>query len=137
MWPTCSPTSTPFLVVGPNHAGDDLYRFDDKPKSKGERLARQVVGSVNYRTGSVGGIGGSRIGRDLVDAAHLWLNYQIEHHLFPDIPMLKYQQYQTRIREICERHRLPYIQQSVFRRFAKMAQNFVGNTKMRRYPATG
>jgi hypothetical protein len=27
---------------------------------------------------------------NLNDFAHLWLNYQIEHHLWPDLPMLKY-----------------------------------------------
>lgn len=124
-----------FLVVGPNHAGDDLYRFHDKPASKAERMVRQVLGTVNYRTGSDGGFFKSKIGRDVVDMAHLFLNYQIEHHLFPDLPMLKYQQFQPRIREICERHGLPYIQQSVFRRFAKMARNFIGDTKMMTYPS--
>ncbi len=113
-----------FLVVGPNHAGDDLYRFEDKPSTKGERLVRQVLGTTNFSTGG-----------DLVDCAHLWLNYQIEHHLFPDLPMLQYQRIQPKVKAICERHGLPYVQQSVFRRFAKMAQNFVGNTKMRIYPS--
>jgi fatty acid desaturase len=122
-----------YLVVGPNHAGDDLYRFDDKPASKAERLVRQVLGTVNYRVGSEGGLFGTRVGRDLVDMAHLWLNYQIEHHIYPDLPMLSYQRFQPRIREVCERHGLPYVQQSVFARFAKMARNFIGDTKMKRY----
>lgn len=124
-----------YLVVGPNHAGDDLYRFEDKPKSKAERLMRQVLGTVNYRVGSEGGFFGTRVGRDVLDMAHLWLNYQIEHHLYPDLPMLKYQEFQPRIREICERHGLPYVQDSVFVRFAKMARNFLGDTKMKVYPS--
>jgi len=110
-----------FFVVGPNHTGDDLYRFDDRPESKDEYLARQVLGSVNYRTGG-----------DLNDYAHLWLNYQIEHHLFPDIPMLKYQQVQPRVRALCEKYGLPYVQQPVWTRFRKMADVFVGNTRMLR-----
>jgi fatty acid desaturase len=122
-----------FLVVGPNHAGDDLYRFHDKPRSKAERLVRQVLGTVNYRTGSDGGFWGTRLGRDVIDMGHLWLNYQIEHHLYPDLPMLKYQEYQPQIRAICERYGLPYVQESVFKRFVKMAKNFVGDTKMRSY----
>ena len=123
-----------YLVVGPNHAGDDLYRFHDKPEGKAERLVRQVLGTVNYRLGSEGGLFGTRVGRDVLDMAHLWLNYQIEHHLYPDLPMLKYQQFQPRIREICERHGLPYVQESVFKRFARMSRNFIGDTKMKTYP---
>lgn len=109
-----------FLVVGPNHAGADLWRFDSRPKGKAEWLARQVWGSTNYATGN-----------DLVDFAHLWLNYQIEHHLFPDMPMLKYQQFHPQVRAICEKHGLPYVQESVFTRFRKMADIFVGDASMK------
>lgn len=110
-----------FLVVGPNHAGEDLWRFDDRAANKAEYYARQAWGSTNYATGS-----------DVVDFAHLWLNYQIEHHLFPDMPMLKYQQMQPRVKELCERYGLPYVQESVFTRFRKMADIFTGKAVMKR-----
>ena len=108
-----------FFVVGPNHTGDDIYRFNSKPKNKAERFLRQVIGSVNYRTG-----------KDLNDYAHLWLNYQIEHHIYPDIPMLKYQQFQPKIKAMCEKHGVPYIQESVFTRFRKMSDVVVGKATM-------
>ena len=110
-----------FLVVGPNHSGDDLYRFDDRPTSRAEHALRQVLGSTNYRTGG-----------DLVDYAHLFLNYQIEHHLFPDVPMRQYQKVQPKVRAICEKHGIPYVEQSVFSRAKKMLDIAVGKTKMRR-----
>ncbi|MBL8604742.1 MAG: fatty acid desaturase [Myxococcales bacterium] len=115
-----------FFVVGPNHTGDDLYRFDDRPQSKDEYLARQIIGSVNYRTGG-----------DLNDYAHLWLNYQIEHHVFPDIPMLKYRQVQPKVRALCEKYGLPYVQAPVWQRFRKMAEVFVGSQTMRRMTRVG
>ncbi len=114
-----------FLVVGPNHAGDDLHRFEDRPASKGEHLARQVLGSTNYTTGGDG-----------CDYAHLWLNYQVEHHLFPDMPMLQYRKVQPKVKALCEKYGLPYVQESVFRRFAKMAEVFVGRKTMRRDAAS-
>ncbi len=110
-----------FLVVGPNHAGEDLHRFSTRPTSKGEYYARQVLGSTNFATGG-----------DLVDFAHLWLNYQIEHHLFPDVPMLQYRKVQPKVKALCAKYGLPYVQESVFRRFAKMASIFVGKAAMRR-----
>lgn len=108
-----------FFVVGPNHSGDDVYRFEGSPKSRGEFYVRQVAGSVNYRTGG-----------DVCDFAHLWLNYQIEHHLFPDIPMLACRRIQPRVKEICERFGVPYLQEPVTLRFAKMSRVFVGKASM-------
>ncbi len=111
-----------FVVVGPNHTGEDLYRFDDKPASKGEAMLRQVLGSVNYPTGT-----------ERLDYAHLWLNYQIEHHLFPDVPMLQYRALAPKVRELCAKHGLPYVQESVFERLRKMLSIAVGKTSMQRF----
>jgi fatty acid desaturase len=81
-----------FCVVGPNHTGEDLYRFDAKPRSKGEAMLWQIVGSTNFALGS-----------DLVDYGHLWLNYQIEHHIWPDLPMLRYREVQPKVKALCEK----------------------------------
>jgi fatty acid desaturase len=109
-----------FFVIGPNHAGEDLYRFDGPPASRAEGYLRQVVGSANYATGT-----------DTIDFAHLWLNYQIEHHVFPDLPMLKYREVQPRLKALCERHGVPYVQESVVRRAGKMIDIFLGKAKMK------
>jgi fatty acid desaturase len=109
-----------FAVVGPNHTGDDLYRFEDRPASRGEHAIRQIIASVNYPTGGDG-----------LDFAHLWLNYQIEHHIWPDIPMRQYQVMQPKVRALCEKYGIPYVQESVFARVKKMVDVVVGNTSMR------
>ncbi|RKG50562.1 fatty acid desaturase [Corallococcus sp. AB011P] len=110
-----------FFVVGPNHTGEDLYRFDSAPANKAERMVQQVVGSANYRTGG-----------DLNDYAHLWLNYQIEHHLWPDLPMLKYREAQPHVRALCEKYGIPYVQESVWTRARKMVDVVVGKASMKR-----
>jgi fatty acid desaturase len=110
-----------FLVVGPNHTGEDLYRFDSSPANKGERYVQQVLGSANYATGG-----------ELNDYAHLWLNYQIEHHLFPDLPMLKYREVQPHVRALCEKHGIPYVQESVWTRARKMVEVVLGLRSMKR-----
>lgn len=110
-----------FLVVGPNHTGEDLYRFDSSPEGRGERYLQQVIGSANYRTGG-----------DLNDYLHLWLNYQIEHHLFPDLSMLQYQRVQPKVRALCEKYGIPYVQESVWTRVRKMVDVVVGKSSMRR-----
>jgi len=114
-----------FLVVGPNHTGDDLYRFEDPPASRAEHYFRQVIGSTNYR-----------VGGDVTDYLHLWLNYQIEHHLFPDIPMLRYREVQPKVKALCEKYGIPYVQEGVLRRFGKLLDITTGKTCMLRLPPT-
>ena len=36
------------------------------------------------------------------------LSFQIEHHLFPDLPSNRYAEIAPQVREVCERHGLPY-----------------------------
>lgn len=113
-----------FVVIVPNHAGDDVWRFDAPVSRKGEYHLRQIVGSVNYATGG-----------DLRDFLHGWLNYQIEHHLFPNASMLQLQRVQPAVKALCARHGVPYIQESVWRRLGKLLNIMLGRTSMKRLPA--
>lgn len=109
-----------FLVIVPNHTADDLYRFSFHYHRKEEFYVTQVVGSANYRCGG-----------ELTDYMSMWLNYQIEHHLIPDLPMLQYTRIQPQVKALCERHGIPYRQESVFRRVARMLDVAVGRSSMR------
>ena len=113
-----------FLVIVPNHAGDDVMMFEDKGKGRGEFFLRQILGSVNYPTGS-----------DFNDFFYGWLNYQIEHHLWPDIPLSQYQYVQPKVVELCKKYGIPYRQDSVFKRLKKAVDIMVGRTSMLK-PAT-
>ncbi len=108
-----------FLVMIPNHAGDDVMMFDEKSNSKGEFYLRQILGSVNYPTGS-----------NFNDFFYGWLNYQIEHHLWPDLPLSQYQKLQPQVQALCHKHNIPYCQQSVFKRLLKAVDIMVGKTSM-------
>eukprot|EP00442_Polarella_glacialis_P008936 CAMPEP_0115079226 /NCGR_PEP_ID=MMETSP0227-20121206/17984_1 /TAXON_ID=89957 /ORGANISM="Polarella glacialis, Strain CCMP 1383" /LENGTH=500 /DNA_ID=CAMNT_0002466693 /DNA_START=96 /DNA_END=1598 /DNA_ORIENTATION=+ len=113
-----------FIVVVPNHAGDDLYKFGSscKPKSPTFYL-RAVTSSANFATGG-----------DVNDFMHGWLNYQIEHHCWPDLSMLSYQKGQPALKKICETYGVPYVQESVWIRTKKTMDIAMGFTKMREYP---
>jgi hypothetical protein len=113
-----------FLVIAPNHTADDLYRFRFHYGGKEEFYVNSVLGSANYQCGP-----------ELVDYMSGWLNYQIEHHLFPDLPMRQYGLIQPRVKALCLEHGLPYRQESVFRRFGRMLDICVGKTSMRQLEA--
>lgn len=110
-----------FLVIVPNHSAEDIYMFNEPHKGEGEFYLRQIMGSVNYNTGS-----------DLIDFAHGWLNYQIEHHLFPNLPLSQYQKMQPIVKGICKKHNLEYRQESVFKRIKMSVELMVGKTKLLR-----
>ena len=110
-----------FAVIAPNHCGDDLYRFDRGPRDRAEFYVRQVLGSTNFRTGG-----------DLNDFLHGFLNYQIEHHLWPDLAPRQYQRLAAKVRSVCEKHGVAYVQESVFTRVRRLASVMVGATSMRR-----
>lgn len=112
-----------FVIIAPNHAGDDLYRFDGPTRDRGERYLRQVLGTANFRTGGA-----------LRDLLHGYLNYQIEHHLFPDLPPRQYAHIQPRVKALCEKHGVPYVQEGVWRRARKMVRVMVGDETMQRPP---
>jgi len=45
------------------------------------------------------------------------LCYQIEHHLFPDIPSNRYAEISTAVRGLCEKYDLPYTTGSLARQY--------------------
>jgi len=108
-----------FTVIVPNHSAGDIYRFETPHKTQGEFYLRQIMGSVNYKTGT-----------NTVDFMHGWLNYQIEHHLFPNLPLRQYQKMQPIVKEICRQHNLEYRQESVFKRVYMTVELMVGKTKL-------
>lgn len=113
-----------FIVIVTNHAGNDLYRFQVgcKPKSPTFYL-RAITSSANFNTGG-----------DVNDFLHGWLNYQIEHHCWPELSMLAYQKGQPELKAICERHGVPYVQENVFLRLKKTMDIAMGRRSMRKYP---
>lgn len=79
-----------FSIIVPNHAGRDIYKFDTSVVARSDEFyLRAVIGSTNFHTGSDFGQPGSFMA-NCVDFVHGWLNYQIEHHMFPDMSMLQY-----------------------------------------------
>ena len=76
------------------------------------------MSTVNYRSGLV------------LDYLQFWLNYQIEHHLFPDIPMTSYAALAPKVRALCAEYGVPYRQQPLLKRLPAMARVFVGEEAM-------
>jgi fatty acid desaturase len=87
----------------PNHKGMPTLTQDEEL----DFLRRQVLTSRNVR--------GSR----LVDWLLGGLNYQIEHHLFPNMPRPNLRRAQPLVRAFCAQHDIPYAEATMFGSYAE------------------
>ena len=94
-------------AFAPNHKGMPTLTEADQL----DFLRRQVLTSRN--------VAGSR----LVDFVLGGLNYQIEHHLFPNMPRPNLRRAQPLIRAFCQQHDLPYTEASVFGSYAEAVRH--------------
>jgi hypothetical protein len=46
------------------------------------------------------------------------------------LPLSQYQKLQPQVKALCEKHNIPYCQQSIFKRMLKAADIMVGKTSM-------
>jgi fatty acid desaturase len=88
-----------FTIIFCGHFPEGTHEFSEEEtaeESKGEWYYRQLLGSANL-TGS-----------PLFHIMSGNLSFQIEHHLFPDLPANRYAEISVEVQEICERYGLPY-----------------------------
>jgi fatty acid desaturase len=111
-----------FSIIASNHCGKDLYRFNKSDVSENGRIYRAALGSVNFP-----------LGNDIIDFSHGYLNYQIEHHMFPNLSCLEYKKLAPKVEEICKKYDVQYIKQNIFIRLYYTYRIFVGLDKMKVY----
>jgi linoleoyl-CoA desaturase len=82
-------------------------------ETRGGWYVRQLLGSCNLE--------GSRLFH--LVTGHL--SFQIEHHLFPDLPSNRYPEVAGRVRAVCERHQLPYSSGRLGRQYRSVARKIL------------
>ena len=86
-------------VIFCGHFPDGAEKFtleEYQRETHAEWYLRQMLGSANFHGGK------------LMSFMTGNLNYQIEHHLFPDLPSNRYPEIAARVQEMCERYGIPY-----------------------------
>ncbi len=111
-----------FAIVVPNHCGNDLYKFPQPACGQVDIIFRSVLGSTNFQLGGY-----------WTDFFHGYLNYQIEHHMFPDMSPLHYRLFAPKVQVICIKYGIPYVQESVFHRLFRTRQIIQGKEQMMIY----
>jgi linoleoyl-CoA desaturase len=97
-----------YMVIFCGHFPDGAEKFtveEFENETPHEWYLRQMLGSANFDAGSVMAFMSGN------------LCYQIEHHLFPDLPSNRYAEMSERIRALCEKYDLPYTTGSLTRQY--------------------
>jgi fatty acid desaturase len=88
-----------YAIIFCGHFPDQTYTFtqeETENETSGGRYVRQLLGAANID------------GSPLFHVISGNLGYQVEHHLYPDMPSTRYGEIAPKVREICERYELPY-----------------------------
>ncbi|HET9678307.1 MAG TPA: fatty acid desaturase [Solirubrobacterales bacterium] len=88
-----------YAIIFCGHFPDQTYTFSQQEvenESRGGWYVRQLTGSANID------------GSPMFHVASGNLSYQVEHHLFPDMPSTRYAEIAPQVKDVCERYGLPY-----------------------------
>jgi NADPH-dependent stearoyl-CoA 9-desaturase len=88
-----------YAIIFCGHFPDQTYTFtqqETEGESKGGWYVRQLTGAANIDGGPLFHVISGNLG------------YQVEHHLYPDMPSTRYGEIAPKVREICKRYGLPY-----------------------------
>ncbi len=88
-----------YAIIFCGHFPDQTYTFSEAEvadESPGGWYVRQLSGSANIEGGPFFHVASGNLG------------FQVEHHLFPDLPSTRYAEIAPQVKDICERYGLPY-----------------------------
>ncbi len=88
-----------YVVIFCGHFPDGVQQFTPEclqDETRAEWYLRQMLGAANFNAGPVLALSTGN------------LCYQIEHHLFPDLPSNRYPQIARRVRELCDKYDIAY-----------------------------
>ncbi|OMC40716.1 fatty acid desaturase [Mycobacterium sp. GA-1841] len=97
-----------YAVIFCGHFPDGAEKFTREEfdaETSGEWYLRQMLGSANFHAGPVMAFMSGN------------LCYQIEHHLFPDLPSNRYAEISGKVRALCDKYDLPYTTGSLPRQY--------------------
>ena len=105
-----------YMIIFCGHFPDQTYTFSQEEvegETRGGHYVRQLLGAANIE------------GSALFHVISGNLGYQVEHHLFPDMPSTRYGEIAPRVKAICERYELPYNTGPLFKQLATVQRTIV------------
>jgi fatty acid desaturase len=105
-----------FTIIFCGHFPDGTQEFTEEEtaeETRGQWYYRQLLGSANLTGGKLFHVLAGN------------LSFQIEHHLFPDIPAHRYAEISVEVRAACERYGIPYNTGPLHKQFGSVVRKIV------------
>jgi NADPH-dependent stearoyl-CoA 9-desaturase len=105
-----------YMIIFCGHFPDGALHFTEEEledETRPEWYLRQMLGAANF-TGS-----------PLLHIISGNLGYQIEHHLFPDLPSNRYAEISVKVQDICERYGIPYTTGPLYKQYGQVLRTIM------------
>jgi NADPH-dependent stearoyl-CoA 9-desaturase len=113
-----------YAIIFCGHFPDGALHFTEEEledESRPEWYLRQMLGAANFQGGKLLHIMSGNLG------------YQIEHHLYPDLPSNRYAQISEKVVELCARYDIPYTTGPLHRQYGQVLRTLLKLTLPNRY----
>ena len=104
------------MIIFCGHFPDQTYTFSQEEvedETRGGFYVRQLLGAANIE------------GSALFHVISGNLGYQVEHHLYPDMPSTRYGEIAPRVKAICEKYELPYNTGPLFKQLGSVQRTIL------------
>jgi linoleoyl-CoA desaturase len=105
-----------YVIIFCGHFPDGALHFTEEEledETRAEWYLRQMLGSANFEGGrTLHVLSGS-------------LGYQIEHHLFPDLPSNRYPEIAVKVRALCDKYDIPYTIGPLHRQYGQALRTII------------
>jgi linoleoyl-CoA desaturase len=105
-----------YAIIFCGHFPDQTYTFTEEEvedETRGGWYVRQLTGAANIDGGPLFHVISGNLG------------YQVEHHLYPDMPSTRYGEIAPKVREICKRYGLPYNSGPLMKQLAMVQRTII------------
>ncbi|NYD43105.1 fatty acid desaturase family protein [Nocardioides panaciterrulae] len=105
-----------YVIIFCGHFPDGALHFTEEEledETRAEWYLRQVLGAANFDGGPLLHILSGNLG------------FQIEHHLFPDLPSNRYAEIAVKVRALCEKYDIPYTTGPLHRQYGQALRTII------------
>ena len=105
-----------YVIIFCGHFPDGALHFTEEEiedETRAEWYLRQILGAANFKGGPLLHIMSGNLG------------FQIEHHLFPDLPSNRYAEISVRVRELCAKYDIPYTTGPLYQQYGQALRTII------------
>ena len=105
-----------YVIIFCGHFPDGALHFTEEEledETRPEWYLRQMLGSANFKGGPLLHVMSGNLG------------FQIEHHLFPDLPSNRYAEISVKVRALCEKYDIPYTTGPLYKQYGQALRTII------------